>query len=264
MKLLIAKLSIAVDVARYRTIAGVEHVVYDSMEEFRSANPEGIVNLDWRKGREGDWVLADDGSVMQVLKFGKVSSHKVWKSHPPSTREYIRTAAGTFVIINKTRLDSNFRENIYSFGGHWTPPSRLSSREWAFVSLIIAGYDPVRAYLKLFRTEDEGCARTKAYLLIRKERIMTAIKDAIEKAGKDTGATLEWAMETIKETVEESDKDSIKIRGAGMIADLHTKDKDDRPTGGGMLGVFKGFGAGELPEEEKRQIRGIPIQIEES
>ncbi len=222
------------------------------MEEFRVANPGGTVNLDWRKSREGDWVLGDDGSVMQVLKFGKVSSNKSWKSHPPSNREYIRTATGTFVIRNNVRLDSNFSENIYSFGGRFQSRSHLSSREWAFVSLIIAGYDPVRAYLKIFRTENEGNARTQSYLLIKKERIMTAIKDAIEKAGTETGATLKWAMGTIKKTVEATDKDSIKIRGAGMIADIHTKDKDIRSAETEMLGSFQGFT--ELPEGEKKQL----------
>ena len=233
--------------AKYRTVAKVEHVVYDSMEEFKIAHPGEIVNLDWRKGRDGDWVLGDDGSVMEVLKYGKVVSY--------SPREYIRTASGTFVIWDKGCLDSNFRENIYSFSGRWGRSNRLSLREKAFVCYIILGCKPVEAYLRAFKTASVERARQRAYMLITKERIMTAIKEAVEEAGEQTGATLEWAMKTIKDTVEKTDKPSVKIRGASIVAELHTKDKS-----GGAPGwpsdPFQGFSVKELPEGERKQLPG--------
>lgn len=232
--------------AKSRTVAGVEHVVYDSMEEFRAKYPEGLVNMDWRKGRDGDWVLGDDGSVMQVLKHGRVSSS--------TPREYIRTAAGTFVIWEKARLDSNFRDYIYSFGGHRPDPDRVSNRERVFASFLVLGCTPAEAYLKVFRTKNERFARISAFNLITKGKMMTAISDAIREAGERTEATLEWAMKTIKDTVEKKEcSDSVKIRGASMIADLHTKDKDASPPGLGP-GSFQGFNAGELPADETRQI----------
>jgi len=208
------------------------------MEEFQSYNPGIPVNLEWRKGRLGDWVLGDDGSVMQVLKVGSVSS--------TSPRDFIRTPAGTFVLIPKTRLDSVFRENIYSFGGHRTSP-KTSKREQAFVSFILLGYEPVMAYLKAFRTNNELYAKQHAYLLLGKERIMTAIKESIKQAGEDTGATLEWAMESIKKTVDDSKSESIKLKGADMIAEYHgAKNKETGGPDVGLIGAFKGFS--ELPE----------------
>lgn len=234
--------------AKHRTIAGIEHVVYDSMEEFKIANPDGLVALEWRKGREGDWVLADDGAVMQVLKFGKVVSG--------SPREYIRTAAGTFTLLPNTRLDSIFRERIYSFSGRADAYARPSGRQRAFVSLIILGYDPVSAYLKVFNTTNEMYAKQRAYTLLGKGDIMSAIRDSIERAGLKTGATLEWAMESIKKTVDESDNEGTKLKGADMIAEYHgAKSKENpAPAGAPLDGVFKGFGTNELPEGEQRQL----------
>lgn len=231
--------------AKCRTVAKVEHTVYDSMEEFKIFNPDTLVNLEWRKGREGDWVLGDDGSVMQVLKYGRVSSS--------TPREYIRTASGTFAIWGKARLDSNFREFIYSFGGHPPNHNRISRRERVFASLIVLGYTPAEAYLKVFRTKNERNARLRAFDLLKRGKMMTAISDIIREAGERTDATLEWAMKTIKETVESSDSDSVKIRGASMIADLHTKDKN-----GGGPGApsdpFLGFSTRELQADETKQI----------
>lgn len=231
--------------AKYRTIAGIEHVVYDSMEEFKKSNPDGLVNLDWRKGREGDWVLADDDSIMQVLKYGKVSSD--------NPREYIRTAAGTSIIWDKGRLDSNFKECIYSFGGKLTRHTNLSLREKAFVVFILLGLDPLAAYLRAFKATNEYRARLRAYILLAKGEIVEAIRKGIEEAGESSGATLEWAMKSIKGTVEGSKSDSIKLRGAGMIADLHAGEKNSSPADG-LLSGFRGFGAEALPEGDTKQI----------
>lgn len=232
--------------ARYRTIAGIEHVVYNSIEEFKASNPDGLVALDWRKGREGDWVLADDGAVMQILKFGKIFSRR--------PREYIRTAPGTFVILPNTYLDSRFRENPYSFGGSWPAYTKPSTRDRAFGAYIILGCDPLKAYMEIFRSKNEAYAKEKAYSLLARGNIMSAIRDSIERAGGKTGATLEWAMASIKETVDDSENESIKLKGADMIAEYHGAKSKENVSPMEPAGGFKGFGVSELPEGEKRQL----------
>ena len=235
--------------AKYRTIAKVEHVIYESMEEFKESNPDEKVNLEWRRGRAGNWVLGDDGSVQEVLKRGALG-----------TREYIRTAAGQFAIWDGGYLSSNFKKCIYNFSGKTHPSGRLSQRERIFVSMMALAIstgnyaDPVEYYLKVFKTNSESIARVKVKLLIEQERIVSAIKKSVESAGEETGATLEWSLETIKKTVDESKSDAIKIRGAGMIADLHTKENAS-PTGGEMAGAFQGFTEippGDAPAEHKQ------------
>ena len=45
--------------------------MYDSVGEFLDHNPTMNIVFDWRKGNEGDWVMADDGGVIQLLKVNK-------------------------------------------------------------------------------------------------------------------------------------------------------------------------------------------------
>ena len=234
--------------AKHRTLGRLEHTVYDSMAEFKESNPDGQVNLDWKSGQEGDWVLADDGSGQQVLKRGIAGN-----------KSYIRTPPGTFMIKDNVRLDNEFRENAYNFSGKILKGERLSKRERMFVALISLSIltenyrDPVKTYLGIFPTTKEVVARAKVKALIVKEKIVTAIKNTINAAGEETGANLEWAMNTIKKTVDASASDAIKIRGAGMIADLHTKEKEIPDQ---MAGAFKGFT--ELPESEQKQLAEPP------
>lgn len=239
--------------AKYRTIAGVERVIYDSMEEFRAANPGGIVNLEWRKGREGDWVLGDDGSVMQVLKFGRVSSK--------SPREYIRTATGTFILSSKTCLNNTFKENIYSFSGRRATNTRPSMRERAFVAYIILGCEPFRAYMEIYRTENMAYAKMKAYSLLTRGNTMSIIRDSIDRAGGKTGATLEWAMKSIKDTVDGSANENVKLKGADLIAEYHGAKGKENVSPMGDAGSFQGFGPDALPEGETKQIaEQVPME----
>lgn len=239
--------------ARSRLIAGIEHVVYDSMEEFKASHPDGLVALEWQKGREGDWVLADDGTVMQILKYGLVSSK--------SPAKYIRTAAGTFILRPGTILDGRFRENVYSFGGHLPTSARPSIRERAFVAFVLLGCEPVKAYMEIFRTNNEIYARMKSYTLLGRTNIMNEIRESIGKAGGKTGATLEWAMGSIKDTVDGSKDERVKLKGADMIAEYHGAKSKDGSAGAGM-GSTDGFqGFTELPEGETKQLAETPSPI---
>ena len=45
--------------AEKRKIKNVEHYVYEDIDEFRETHPNIVVNPDWRKANEGDWVYSD-------------------------------------------------------------------------------------------------------------------------------------------------------------------------------------------------------------
>jgi len=58
---------------RTYAVKGKDHVVYDSIEEF----PDTMRYLkDWRDGDLGDWILADDGCIIQVLRVGTFAKPK--------------------------------------------------------------------------------------------------------------------------------------------------------------------------------------------
>ena len=86
----------------------VNHIVYDTVSE---VPPKIIIHKDWRKANIGDWVLADDESVIQILRKGSML-------RKTGEQGYIGTCTGTFVVTKNTFLDTDRRINIYSFGGN--------------------------------------------------------------------------------------------------------------------------------------------------
>ena len=164
---------------RHYKVNKIEHVVFDSTDEV----PEEISYLaDWRDGHLSDWVKADDGCVIQILRSGTMMRHK---GRVRSVR-YIGTCTGTFVVSDKVKLDTSRRVNIYSLGGNIERDQRLelreklSSREEVFVQYIASGMDARMAYLKAFPTNDPHYAGIRAGQLIKTTRIKTAMKEELK------------------------------------------------------------------------------------
>ena len=54
---------------RYYVVKGIKHTVYETESE---VPPHVRIVKDWRKGNIDDWVLADDKSVIQILRKGSM------------------------------------------------------------------------------------------------------------------------------------------------------------------------------------------------
>ena len=95
---------------RHYTVNNIQYTVCESEDELP---PNVCPKKDWRKGDVFDWVLADDGCYIQILRKGKMTKPK------GKVREvaYIGTCTGTFVISPKAKMDTSRRVNIYSIGG---------------------------------------------------------------------------------------------------------------------------------------------------
>ena len=80
--------------------------------------PDDIEYKDnWRDGEVGDWVQADDGNVIQVLR-----------RYNSSNMECIGTCTGTYVVSDDAEMDTVRKKDIYSVSGkNWY--DRLVSRE---------------------------------------------------------------------------------------------------------------------------------------
>ena len=80
-----------------------KHKVYDSKED----TPPSICPLeDWRKGAVGDWVVADDDCIIQILRKGKMLRKNKFQY-------YIGTCTGTFTVTKNTQMDTDRKSNIY-------------------------------------------------------------------------------------------------------------------------------------------------------
>ena len=91
---------------RSYTIKKIEHHVYEDLDEL----PADLVYLkDWRQAEIGDWVLADDACVIQVLRKNALTKPrgKVRVVHS------LGTCTGTFKISDKMFL---FPQGSKNFG----------------------------------------------------------------------------------------------------------------------------------------------------
>lgn len=236
---------------RHYKVNNINHTVFDSIEEV----PEDINYLsDWKESIVGDWVLADDGCVIQILREGKMLKPK------GKVREvrYIGTCTGTFVISDKAKLDTSKRINIYSFGGNIERNQRLedrenlSTREELFVQYISSGMDPRKAYLRAFPTKDPHYAGIRAGQLIKTTRIRTAMKEELKPFMEELGIDEAYILRNIKGVIDSSEKDETRLKALFKLSDIMDMEDKNKTQVTQLTGaVFQGFSEDKLKEVER-------------
>ena len=100
----------------YRTIRGKKHYVYENIDEYKLNGGDAIYVKYWKDAKEGDWVEADDGGIVQLLKVGGITHPNDRKNYKHS-KGWCRTIVGTFLINEKTKMDTDFssHKNRYTF-----------------------------------------------------------------------------------------------------------------------------------------------------
>ena len=236
---------------RQYLIKKISHRVYEPNDPL----PRNLKVLeDWRDGHRGDWVLADDECVIQILRRGQMLRNK----GKNRVREYIGTCTGTFVIGPSTRMDTSRRTNIYSFGGEKSPDNILTERkdltktESIFVLYLAQGLKPQEAYLKAFPTNNVGYAKEKSADLIRTKRIITAMKEELKPVLEDLGVNEEYILKGIKNEAETAEKADTRLKALFKLSDIMDLEDKNQTTVTQISGaVFKGFGDNVI-EEVKR------------
>ena len=232
----------------------VTHHVFDEKDEFPK-NKKYLLN--WRDGKIGDWVLADDGCIIQVLRAGKMLRKK-------GHRKYIGTCTGTFLALENTQMDTDKRPNIYSFGGHATPEEcvqnrrKLTSGEQLFIQYITTGMQPEEAYLKAFPTNNRNYARVKAVNLIRTTRIKTAMKEELKPELEELGINETSVLENINNIALTSEKDETRLKALFKLSDIMDLEDKTKTNVQQITGVqFKGFDDKmlETAERPKKQLK---------
>ena len=233
---------------RFYKVNRVEHTVFEEIDEV----PKEInFKPDWRSGQLGDWVLADDGCVIQILRKGNMIQRN-------KTREYIGTCTGTFPIGPQVKLDTSKRANIYSFGGNKSPENILlnrtsiNKREAIFVQYLLSGLNPEEAYLKAFPTNNIGYAKEKSAQLVKTERIRTAMKEELKPILEDLGVNEEYILKGIKSEAEMANKADTRLKALFKLSDImDLEDKNQTKVTQISGTVFKGF-TDEMLEEVER------------
>jgi hypothetical protein len=248
---------------RFYKVKGVEHKVYDPDDTL----PDGlIVRSNWQEGNIDDWVKADDGCVIQVLRRGTMQKSK-GKSR---TVHYVGTCTGTFYVRKGKMMDTSKRRNIYSFGGEKfveeavRTREKLTGRESIFVQYLVGGLGPIAAYMKAFPTNNPHYANEKAAVLTKTKRVITAMKEELKPVLAELDLDERYVLENIKEVIQSTVKDDTKLKALFKLADIMDLEDKSR-TQITQLGaaVFQGFSDDMIDVVERpKEISNGPITEE--
>ena len=225
---------------RIYKVNGIEHKVYDPDDEPPS---DLLVLRDWRIAQVGEWVMADDDSVIQILRRGKMLK----RMGKDKVKEYVGTCTGTFPVNDNMKMDTSKRDDIYSFSGkrakeRVNSKKNLSTYEQKFVALMAAGIKPEDAYLQSFPTENRKYAFEKSGTVVKTERIKTAMKEELKPVLEELGISEEYVLKTIKDVIGTTDKDETRLKALFKLADImDLEDKNSTKVTQVTGALFQGF-----------------------
>ena len=236
---------------RHYKVNKIEHTVFESENEV----PREIEYLeDWRDGHQSDWVLSDDGCIIQILRAGTMLKSK---GKNRSVR-YLGTCTGTFLVSDKVKMDTSRRINIYSLGGNIERNQRLedrqslSSREELFVQYLASGMDARMAYLRAFPTNDPHYAGLRAGQLVKTTRIKTAMKEELKPIMEELDIDEKFVLEGIKHEAQTADRPDTRLKALFKLSDIMDMEDKNKTQVTTMTGaLFQGFDDKTL-EEVKR------------
>jgi hypothetical protein len=242
---------------RHYTVNKIQHTVFENIEEV----PKDFTFLrDWRDSHVGDWVLADDGCVIQILRKGKM----VKPAGNNRTVHYVGTCTGTFVMSLKTKMDTSRRINIYSIGGgierndQVTQRRNLNSREELFVKYIAGGMDPKQAYIKSFPTNSPGYAGIRAGKLVKTQRVRTAMKEELKPLMKELDLDEKFVLEGIKYEATSADKADTRLKALFKLSDIMDLEDKNKTT----ITQLTGAAFQMISDSEFEEVKDRPKEID--
>jgi len=231
-------------------ISNTYHRVFDDKEEL----PPGIdVVPGWRDAKIGDWVEADDGCYIQILRRGKMKA--TWGKN--RIRHYVGTCTGTFMCSKNTRMDTSKRENVWSLSGKSTEKlifdrKTLTKKEVIFVQFITSGISLQESYLRAFDTNNPRYALEQSAKLMKTERVIKAMKEELKPVLKKLNIDDESVLEGIKRVADNSEKDETKLKALFKLSDiLDLEDKTQTKVTQLSGAVFQGFADNVLEEVQR-------------
>jgi len=248
----------------HRKIKNKKHYIYDSFEEWEKSNPDTNLILDWRKGKEGDWVYSDDNKIIQLLKVvDKIKHHNDRKNYKYAAG-YVRTVVGTFLKKKNCKMDADFSKhpNRYTFSGK-NPKSvkertGVTQREKIFATNVAVGMGPVKAYMDAYNNDDELQSRKKATILLKQERVMQEVEKSVLDIAKGMGLDHEYVLNKLKCLADSSSDDGIVLQSTKELAKIiGTSGVTVKSREMGIVGMFQGFTPEQLEKAERPQLKEI-------
>ena len=232
-------------------IKGEPHKVYEKDDEIPK---EFNVRENWRNAKIGDWVKADDGNVVQILRAGEMLNKGRY------LQKYVGTCTGTYLCTKKGKMDTQRRKNIYSFGGDKTHYDSIKERkditnqEAIFAKLIALIVPPIEAYKQAFNTEKEQYAKVRSGVLLKTERIRRAVSEELDKVFDELDISLRYLIKKAKDEVDDDEsRAGDRLTALKMLWEAKgvvKKEKTTQVTGA----VFSGFEPNKIEEVKVHRI----------
>jgi len=233
------------------------------IDEFREINPNIIVKPDWRDADENDWVEADDGGVIQLLKVAKHVNHPNDRKNYKFAKGWVRTVVGSFLNRPNTHMDTDFSShpNRYTFSKTIRNPSKrvkerkkITRKEREFATNVVVGMGAVDAYKKAYTEMSNSSARKKATILLKQERVMSEIEKGVLDVAKSLGIDHEYILSKLKHLADYSEDDNIILQSSKELGKIvGTSGATIKQREVGLLGMFQGFSGEELEGANREQ-----------
>ena len=245
-------------------IKNITHYVYDDIDEFKEHHPNTIVKPDWRDADEGDWVISDDGGVVQLLKVAKHVNHPNDRKNYKFAKGWVRTVVGSFLNRSSTKMDTDFSShpNRYTFSktiknvnNRVKKRKKVTNKEKEFATNIVVGMGAIDAYKTAYKELSDNKARKKATILLKQDRVMKEIEKSVLDVAKGLGVDHEYVLSKLKHLADYSEDDNIILQSTKELGKIvGTSGSTVKQREVGLVGMFQGFSGDELEGATRKQI----------
>ena len=247
-----------------KKIKKVEHIVYDNVQEFQEDNPDINLYFDWKKAKEGDWVLSDDNRVVQLLKVSKSINHPSDRKNYKYADGWVRTVVGTFLTHKNTFMDTDFsaHPNRYTFSKtikdtnkRVRQRNKVTKKERLFATNVAVGMGAVKSYMDAYKELNYDKAKNKAAVLLKQERVMKEVEKSVLDVAREMGVDHEYIFRSLKQLAETSVDENIALQSLKEMGKaIGTLGGGVKRIESGVVGLFQGFTPEQIENVERKMI----------
>jgi hypothetical protein len=236
------------------TIRGVKHFVYADQAEWRKYHPIETLVTAWRTAHKGDWVVSDDGGIVQILREYNLK-------RTSGNVRMLGTIVGTFPTYHLNRMDTDFtrhpnRYNVSCLTDKERKAKRrarpeLTARDLLIVNHMLLGMSPEQAIrITQSRTEPLSPSWVKAKImsLFADRRVLALIKDGIKQAASRLNIGAETIITRLDELSKNAEKETVREKATMDLAHLMDLEPDNDKRN--PFGLLPSASAGEITDGE--------------
>jgi len=250
----------------HSTIRGKTHYVFKDEDEYREFfNGEVGDVKNWKEGKEGDWVKADDGGIVQLVKVSNNINHPGDSKNYKVATGWCRTVVGTFIKTKNAIMDTDFKQhpNRYTFSKKIKDTRKrikerknVTKNEKIFSINVATGMGAVRSYMEAYNEIDTTKAKKKALILLRQDRVMKEIDKNVNEVAKSLGIDHEYILTKLKHLADFCDDSNIILQSTKELGKIiGTASGTLTQSQIGVIGMFEGFTNEQIKIADRNQIK---------